>query len=98
MVEDLGKEFRLAADDDLAEGTSLNPKKMWSEVDADHYDLNTCLREAIVVFKSFLIALPESQLVAFQNAVRKQSQLQETDVPSRQPAIRHRRMTVIAGE
>jgi len=26
MVEDLGKEFRLAADD-LAEGTSLNPKK-----------------------------------------------------------------------
>jgi len=98
MVEDLGKEFRLAADDDLAEGTSLNPKKMWSEVDADHYDLNTCLREAIVVFKSFLIALPESQLVAFQNAVRKQSQLQEVHIPSRQPVIRHRRMTSIAGE
>ena len=97
MVEDLGKEFRLAADD-LAEGTSLNPKKMWAEVDADHYDLNTCLREAIVVFKSFLIALPENQLGAFQNAVREQSQLQEADVPSRQPAIRHRRMTAIAGE
>ena len=97
MVEDLGKEFRLAADD-LAEGTSLNPKKVWAEVDADHYDLNTCLREAIVVFKSFLIALPEGQLGAFQNAVREQSQLQEADVPSRQPAIRHRRMTAIAGE
>ena len=64
IFEDFGKEFRLAADD-LAEGTSLNPKKMWAEVDAEHYDLNTCLREAIVVFKSFLIALPESQLVAF---------------------------------
>lgn len=97
MVEDLGKEFRLAADD-LAEGTSLNPKKRWAEVDADHYDLNTCLREAIVVFKSFLIALPESQLGAFQNAVREQSQLQEADFPSRQPVIRHRRMTAIAGE
>ena len=97
MVEDLGKEFRLAADD-LADGTSLNPIKMWAEVDADHYDLNTCLREAIVVFKSFLIALPESQLVAFQNSVREQSQLQEAHVPSRQPAIRHRRMTAIAGE
>jgi hypothetical protein len=97
MVEDLGKEFRLAADD-LAEGTSLNPKKMWAEVDADHYDLNTCLRETIVVFKSFLIALPESQLGAFQNAVREQSQFQEADVPSRQPVIRHRRMTAIAGE
>ena len=96
MVEDLGKEFRLAAED-LAEGASLNPKK-WAEVDAGHYDLNTCLREAIVVFKSFLIVLPESQLDAFQNAVREQSQLQEALVPSRQPAIRHRRMTAIAGE
>ncbi|HYU22918.1 MAG TPA: hypothetical protein VEM60_07220 [Candidatus Dormibacteraeota bacterium] len=87
MVEDLGKQFRLAADD-LAEGTSLNPKKMWAEVDRDHYDLNTCLREAIVVFKSFLIALPESQLVAFQNAVREQSQLQEAHLPSHQAVIR----------
>ena len=95
MVEDLGKEFRHAADD-LAEGTSLNPKKMWAEVDADHYDLNTCLREAIVVFKSFLIALPESQLGAFENAVRQQSQLQEAGVSSRM--VRHRRMTAIAGE
>jgi hypothetical protein len=97
MVEDLGKEFRHAADY-LARGTALNPNKMWAEVDADHYDLNTCLREAIVVFKSFLIAMPESQLGAFQNAVREQSQLQEADVPSRQPVIRHRRMTAIAGE
>src|SRR5216683_5814889 len=76
MVEDLGKDFRHAADD-LAEGASLNPPKMWAEVDSGHYDLNTCLREAIVVFKSFLIALPEDQLGAFQNAVREQSQLNE---------------------
>src|SRR5713226_10664949 len=73
MVEDLGKDFRYAADD-LAEGTALNPPKMWADVDVDHYDLNTCLREAIVVFKSFLIALPEDQLGAFQNTVREQSQ------------------------
>ncbi len=97
MVEDLGQDFRHAADD-LAEGTSLNPMKMWAEVDADHYDLNTCLREAIVVFKSFLIALPESQLGAFQNTVCQQSQPQEAGVPSRQRVIRHRRMTAIAGE
>jgi hypothetical protein len=61
--------------------------KMWAEVDADHYDLNTCLREAIVVFKSFLISLPESQLGAFQNAVRQQSQLQEADLLSGQPIL-----------
>jgi hypothetical protein len=97
MVEDLGNDFRRAADD-LVEGFSENPKKMWAEVDADHYDLNTCLREAIVVFKSFLIALPESQLGVFQNAVRRQSQPQEAGVHSRQHVIRHRRMPAIAGE
>jgi len=97
MVDDLGKNFRNAADD-LAEGTSLNPKNTWAEVNADHYDLNTCLREAIVVFKSFLIALPDSQLEAFQNAVRQQSHIQEAEAPFRQNLIRHRRMTAIAGE
>jgi len=97
MVGELGNDFRHAADD-LVEGFSVNPKKMWAEVDANHYDLNTCLREAIVVFKSFLIALPESQLGAFQNTVCQQSQPQEAGVPSRQRVIRHRRMTAIAGE
>jgi len=97
MVDDLGKDFRDAADD-LAAGISLNPKKIWAEVDADHYDLNTCLRESIVVFKSFLIALPEGQLGAFQDTVRQQSQLQETGETSSQRVTRHRRMTAIAGE
>jgi hypothetical protein len=97
MVEDLGKDFRHAADD-LAEGSSVNAPKMWAEVDSDHYDLNTCLREAIVVFKSFLIVLPESQLGAFQNTVREQSQLQEASAPPLPRAISHRRMTAIAGK
>jgi hypothetical protein len=97
MVDDLGKEFRSAADD-LADGTSVNPMKMWDEVDSDHYDLNTCLREAIVVFKSFLVALPENQLDAFQNAVHQQSQARETVAPSPNRVIRHRRIAAIAGE
>jgi hypothetical protein len=97
MVDDLGKDFRNSADD-LAAGISLNPKKIWAEVDADHYDLNTCLRESIVVFKSFLIALPDGQLGAFQDTVRQQSQLQETGEASSQRVTRHRRMTAIAGE
>ncbi len=97
MVEDLDKDFRRAVEH-LADGLSSNPSKVWAEVDRDHYDLNTCLREAIVVFKSFLIALPESQLGAFQNTVRRQSESPEADVPSTQGMIRHRRMTAIAGE
>ncbi len=97
MVEDIGKDYSHAASD-LSDGFSLNPKKMWDEVDSDHYDLNTCMREAIVVFKSFLIALPESQLGAFQDTVHQQSRPHATDVPSRQRVDRHRRMTAIAGE
>jgi len=97
MVVDLSKDFRHAADD-LAEGNTLNPGKMWADVDADHYDLNTCLREAIVVFKSFLIALPDGQLGAFQQTVREQSQPQENKLSSPHRVIRHRRMTAIAGE
>ncbi len=97
MVEDLGKDYRHSADD-LAEGISLNPNRMWANVDVDHYDLNTCLREAIVVFKSFLIALPEDQLGAFQNTVREQSQPYQVGDGSPQSVIRHRRMTAIAGE
>lgn len=96
MVEDLGKDFRQAADG-LADGLSSNAKKMWAEVDTDHYDLNTCLREAIVVLKSFLIALPENQLAAFQSTVRQQSTPLETSPPSTH-VVRHRRMTAIAGE
>jgi hypothetical protein len=96
MVEDIGKDFRHAADD-LAEGDSSNPSQNWADVDADHYDLNTCLREAIVVLKSFLIALPDGQLGAFQNTVRQQSQASETGDSPRQN-VRHRRMTAIVGE
>lgn len=97
MVEDLGKDYRHAASD-LADGVAFHPKEMWDEVDSDHYDLNTCMREAIVVFKSFLIALPESQLGAFQNTVRQQSLPLESRFPADQREMRHRRMTAIAGE
>jgi len=69
---------------------------MWEEVDSDHYDLNTCLRESIVMFKSFLVAMPEGQLGAFQDTVRMQSQ--DPAVSSSQRLFRHRRMTSIAGE
>lgn len=71
---------------------------MWAEVDAHHSDLNTCLRETIVVFKSFLIALPEGQLGAYQNTVCQQSQPQEAGAACAQQVIRHRRMTAIARE
>jgi hypothetical protein len=98
MVEDLGKAFRSAAGDLAADGVSTNAERMWNEVDADHYDLNTCLREAIVLFKSFLVVLPVAELGAFERTVGEQFKV-PTDSPTvRQPVIRHRRMAAVAGE
>jgi len=54
---------------DLASGASLSPSSDWQCVDDAHFDLNTCLREATVLLKSFLVVLPEDQLSAFQNSV-----------------------------
>jgi hypothetical protein len=97
MVEDLGKHFRMAADD-LSQGTTTDPEKMWQAVDTDHFDLNTCLREAIVLLKSFLVVLPVDQLGAFQKTVRELSGIHQLQGPSPQDVIRHRRMTQFAGK
>ncbi len=63
MVLNLGDNFR-----SVAEGLSSNsrPDHSWELLDEIHYDLNTSLRETVVVFKSFLVAFPEAALSAFQ--------------------------------
>ncbi len=97
MVEDLGRAFRTAGGD-LADGLSTDPERMWNEVDADHYDLNTCLREAIVLFKSFLVVLPVAELGAFERTVGEQLKVPPDLLAVRRPVIRHRRMAAIAGQ
>jgi len=88
MVEELGKDFGVAADA-LAEGSSHDLQRMWNEVDAHHYDLNTCLRETFVVLKSFLIALPVEQLGTFESAICDQSRVQRHAQPTRRRAVRN---------
>jgi hypothetical protein len=97
MVEDLGTDYCHSAAD-LSARTSTDPVKMWGAVDADHYDLNTCLRETIVLLKSFLLVLPADQLGAFQQTILIQSTIRHQEAPSRHRVIRHRRMTPIAGQ
>jgi hypothetical protein len=96
MVETLGCDFRRAAED-LGCGVSARPAADWQTVDSAHYDLNTCLREAIVVLKSFLVILPDDQLGVFQKTVSTQMR---ADYPSDkvQPLPRHRRIAPIARE
>ena len=97
MVEDFGTEFREATGE-LVEGTSINPETHWRMVDENHFDLNTCLREAIVLLKSFLVALPDDQLEAFQNTFRTQMGGRRNTESKQRRLIPHRRMAQIAGE
>jgi hypothetical protein len=47
---------------DISEGTCVQPRESWNELEELHYDLNTCLREAIVQLKFLLRALPADDL------------------------------------
>ncbi|PYU12843.1 MAG: hypothetical protein DMG37_12160 [Acidobacteria bacterium] len=93
MVEDLDRDFRNTAGD-LAGGLYTDPERGWHEIDAGHYDLNTCLRETIVLFKSFLVVLPAGQLDDFEKTVYVQSHFPSEDLL----APHHRRMGAFAGQ
>jgi hypothetical protein len=60
-VATLAEEFCVTAED-LASGLQTRPEECWLVLDSLHYDLNTCLRETLVLLKSFLRALPEGAL------------------------------------
>ncbi|HXW55935.1 MAG TPA: hypothetical protein VEJ67_09320 [Candidatus Cybelea sp.] len=63
-IVELDEQFAAAADE-LSRGTSIAPMDCWRKLDCLHYDLNTCLREAEIMLKSFLRALPAEQLEVF---------------------------------
>jgi hypothetical protein len=54
---------------DIASGASEEPAQDWHTIDDAHFDLNTCLREAVVLLKSFLVVLPNDQLSVFQKSI-----------------------------
>jgi hypothetical protein len=70
MVEELGQSFESAVET-LAEGLTPRPDRCWDIPDAAHHDLNTCLRESLVILKCFLHALPEEQLADFQGFLKE---------------------------
>ncbi len=60
-ISTLAEEFVVTAED-LGSGLQTRPEESWLALDSLHYDLNTCLRETMVLLKSFLRALPEASL------------------------------------
>jgi hypothetical protein len=97
MVEELAEDYLLCAAD-LCDEAAVDPGKMWELVNTYHYDLNTCLREAIVLLKSFLIVLPANQIGAFQQTILEHAKPRHTPMHTPIRGIRPRRMTLIAGQ
>lgn len=77
-LEQLEGEFNKVAGSIADSATAAD---CWAALDHLHYDFNTCLREAEVVFKSFLRALPNEQLAAFAG---------EIENPPKSPRMRFR--------
>jgi hypothetical protein len=69
-IRELAVEFCDAAMS-LLDGTSTNPSACWTELDSLHYDMNTCLRETVVVLKSFLCMLPSKELQAVRECLTR---------------------------
>jgi hypothetical protein len=97
MASDIGKDFQLAADN-LANGASSDTSMDWKVVDQAHYDINTCLRETVVLLKSFLLVLPDDQMGAFQKTVRSQIRATDPSMAQSDPLIRARRMASVGGQ
>ena len=65
-VSALADEFHREAEE-LSAGVRIRPDSSWLKLDELHYDVNTCLRETVVVLKSFILALPPKNLALFHN-------------------------------
>lgn len=63
-LERLDGQFRETARE-LADEFCAQPGNRWNTLDCLHYDFNTCLREAEIILKALLRALPSDQLAAF---------------------------------
>ena len=93
LVLDLRDQFCKAVDD-LLSGIFYRTEALWATLDQCHFDLNTCFREALVLFKSFLLVLPDEHLSSFESG------LQLSISVSAEPAlaIRHRRFAAVPGK
>ena len=95
VVGDVGVDFREAAQD-ISSAPERARERLWTALDDDHFDLNTCLREAMVLLKCFLRVLPDDQLTCFQETIALQTDASRAARPSH--LIRHRRIAQFAGE
>jgi hypothetical protein len=97
LVGDLEKVFATAVGE-LKDSSSRLPESDWNTLDASHYDLNTCLRESIVLLKCFLHALPAEQLSEFAMALEAQPASSSSRALPPRRHLAHRRMALLKGQ
>jgi len=95
LVDELDSSFESTIEE-LCGQQSLRPERNWELLDMIHYDLNTCLREAVVLFKSFLHALPDAQLSEFEMNLCGRTSTARLLYRARHLA--HRRMAFLKGQ
>jgi hypothetical protein len=78
MVAALGNDFSNAAAELASHGAATEPAPLWAALDTGHFDLNTCLRESMVLLRCFLRSLPDDQLVHFQETISTQKMQSES--------------------
>jgi hypothetical protein len=69
MVDHVGSDFCVAADALASQGVAVDSPELWAAMDAWQFDLNTCLRESMVLLRCFLRVLPDDELRAFQATI-----------------------------
>lgn len=97
LVQELNASFESTIEK-LGEQHSLRPERDWQLLDMIHYDLNTCLREAVVLLKSFLHALPDAQLSEFEVHLRGRTSAERVVPAPRAHHLAHRRMAFLKGQ
>ena len=95
MIGDIAMDVRVAAEE-VAAQSSICPDAAWIAIDNSHFDLNTCVRETIVVLKSFLVSLPEDQLRVLEGEINRAWQWEPENEPI--SLHEHRRWTPLTSE
>jgi hypothetical protein len=68
ITSDLAIEYRMEAVQ-VSEGSAISSKSGWQHLGTLQFDLTTSLREATVVFKSFLVVLPRNEVASFKKCL-----------------------------
>ena len=96
MIHSLQMDFNSHAEQLIA-GEPEDPFALCTALDANHFDLTTCLQETIVLLKSFFVVLPEKHAPLFERSVRA---IREAGAAprGRLHAIHARRAVQLAGQ